>query len=259
VEPWQHKLAEGDAQGAWDLFVERYRRLILATIRRLISDHDDVMDVFASVCQALAANDCARLKRYTESGSRRASVATWTVVVVRNQTVDWLRHTEGRRGAAIPGHLSPLRQAIYRALCVDHCSPTEAYELIRARTGFALSFAAFLRETRETHAAAPCPKSVGSRHPTVVRLSDDTPASAASEFAPGEASELAARVADALATQPADVRLAVELLVIERVSAADVARVVGWPNAKAVYNRVYRALKALRVAFTRAGIGRGDL
>jgi RNA polymerase sigma factor (sigma-70 family) len=259
VEPWQHKLAQGDAQGAWDHFVERYRRLIIATIRRLVADHDDVMDVFASVCEALAANDCARLKRYTESGSRRASVATWTVVVVRNQTVDWLRRTEGRRGAVVPEHLSPLRRAIYRALCVDHCSPTEAYELIRARTGFALSFAEFLRETRETHAAAPCPKSAASPHPTLVRLSEDSATSAPSGFDPGEAAELAARVADALATQPADVRLAVELLVIERVSAADVARVVGWPNAKAVYNRVYRALRALRVAFTRAGIARGDL
>jgi DNA-directed RNA polymerase specialized sigma24 family protein len=55
------------------------------------------------------------------------------------------------------------------------------------------------------------------------------------------------------------VRLAVELFVVERMAAADVARVVGWPNAKAVYNRVYRVLMALRAELHKEGIGPGDL
>lgn len=274
MEPWQSKLAQGDAQGAWDLFAERYRRLILATIKRLVPDHDDVMDVYSTVCQALAAKDCARLKRYSnysDQSARRASVATWTVIVVRNLTVDWLRQQEGRRRVSIPTNLSALGQAIYRAVCIEGCSHVEAYEMIRARTALTLSFPEFLREVRVTHRIAPCPRNASVRRAVLAPESDDinnindindvhdVTDVAAPALDPAEAAELASRLAGALASQPPDVRLAVELFVIERASAADVARVVGWPNAKAVYNRVYRALEALRAGLVREGIGPGDL
>jgi len=55
------------------------------------------------------------------------------------------------------------------------------------------------------------------------------------------------------------VRLAVELFVVERLSASDVARAVGWPGPKTVYNRVYRALASLRARLEAGGIGPGDL
>jgi DNA-directed RNA polymerase specialized sigma24 family protein len=51
----------------------------------------------------------------------------------------------------------------------------------------------------------------------------------------------------------------VRLFVVEEPPAAEVARIVGWPRAKTVYNRVYRALAAMRVHFERSGIGPGDL
>jgi DNA-directed RNA polymerase specialized sigma24 family protein len=82
----------------------------------------------------------------------------------------------------------------------------------------------------------------------------------ASEAAdPVEIAELARRIDAALASYPDDVRVAVELFVVERMPADAVARVVGWPNAKAVYNRVYRVLASLRTDFVRDGIGPGDL
>ena len=71
MEPWQSELAAGRHQAAWDLVIDRYRRLIMATIRRLVDDDDDSMDVFASVCEALTANELARLKRFdADSGAR---------------------------------------------------------------------------------------------------------------------------------------------------------------------------------------------
>jgi DNA-directed RNA polymerase specialized sigma24 family protein len=76
---------------------------------------------------------------------------------------------------------------------------------------------------------------------------------------PAEVSDLAVRLAAALATQPADVRLAVQLFVVDELKAADVAAVVGWPNAKAVYNRVTRALLAMRGELEREGVHHGDL
>ena len=58
---------------------------------------------------------------------------------------------------------------------------------------------------------------------------------------------------------PAAYRVAIELYVMEELPAADVARIVGLPNAKAVYNRVYRALADLRERLESAGVRREDL
>ncbi len=53
MEPWLLELHRGDAEKAWDLFAERHRRLILATVRCLLTDRDDVMDVYSTVCESL--------------------------------------------------------------------------------------------------------------------------------------------------------------------------------------------------------------
>jgi RNA polymerase sigma factor (sigma-70 family) len=256
VEPWLAKLNAGDSQGAWDLFHERYRRLILATIRRLVPDHDDVMDLFSSACQALSADDFARLRRYSERSGERSSAATWLVAVVRNLTVDWLRQRDGRRRLTVPSTLSPLQQEIYAAVCIEGHSHVEAYELIRARSALSLPFPEFLREVRATHLAAPCPDRAPVRRPL-----RDLPVIEAAQSGPDlvESAESAQRLAGVLASQPADVQLAVNLFVVEGMAAADVARVVGWPNAKAVYNRVSRALAQIRAGLEREGLGPDDL
>lgn len=257
MEAWLSELARGRSQAAWDLFAERYRRLILATIRRLLPDDDDVMDVFSAVCEALTANDFARLRSYSDRGPPHARVATWLVAVVRNLAIDWLRRRDGRNRHNVPAHLSPLHHAIYQAICLDGASHREAYETIRSRGASELPFPAFLREVRATQLAAPCPVPATGRRVRVA-ISEGIAADA-----PGldsaEAAELAQRIAEAMASQPDDIRLAVELFVVEGMAAADVARAVGWPNAKTVYNRVYRALASLRVAFQREGIGPSDL
>src|SRR2546425_816866 len=62
AEPWIAPLETGDPERAWDLFIERYRRLIFGAIRRYAAESDDVMDVFARVCEALRENDFAKLR-----------------------------------------------------------------------------------------------------------------------------------------------------------------------------------------------------
>ena len=110
MEPWLTEIAAGRYQAAWDLVAERYNRLILATIRRLVRDHDDVMDVFSAVCQALSENDLARLRRFVDEPTR-ARFSTWLVAVVRNLTIDWLRKRDGRRRDDVPEALSGLQRA----------------------------------------------------------------------------------------------------------------------------------------------------
>jgi DNA-directed RNA polymerase specialized sigma24 family protein len=66
-------------------------------------------------------------------------------------------------------------------------------------------------------------------------------------------------LADAVRSLSTGERRAVDLYVVDERPAASVASMLGLPNAKAVYNRVYRALGVLRQRLEKAGIRRGDL
>lgn len=250
MERWLHELAEHRYEAAWNHFAEQYRRLILATIRRLVDDSDDVDDAFAVVSQALSENDLARLKRFVDD-PRRARFSTWLVAVVRNLTIDWLRRRDGRRqSSTAPTDLTDLQQEIYEAVFIEGRTHLEAYESISTRRGETLSFRQFLHALRETYRAAP-PNTHDAGDPWAEQT-----APAASDAA--ERADTARRLAEALATFPPAHRLALELFVIEGMAAAQVAHAVGWPNAKTVYNNVYRMITALRIRLSSAGIGSED-
>jgi RNA polymerase sigma factor (sigma-70 family) len=262
LEPWIAALRRDDVDAAWDEFIGRYRRLICATICHFTRDEDELSDVFARVCEALRARDLARLRHYIDEPSPRARFSTWLVTVVRNQTIDWLRQRKGRPRPAPPATLSPAQRQIYQYVFAEGRSHVEAYEAMRTRTDLKLPFGAFLREVRATYAA------VNGRRPDrairEVVAADSAPVCDAA-MAEASADDLACAVdaadwiADALNSLAPEERLAVQLFVVDDMPAADVARSVGWPNAKAVYNRVYRCLAAIRQSLEREGIHRGDL
>src|SRR5690242_3741452 len=89
VEEWVAHLKEGRPDPAWDAFLARYRRLIFAAIRHYARDYDDVMDVFARICEALREDDLRRLRGYVDEPEHRARFSTWLVTVIRHITVDW--------------------------------------------------------------------------------------------------------------------------------------------------------------------------
>jgi DNA-directed RNA polymerase specialized sigma24 family protein len=91
MDPWVAELQRGRSDAAWDLFLDRYRRLIFAAIRHYAQDYDDVMDVFAHACESLREADLKRLRSYFEQPSHSARFSTWLVTVVRHPTVDWFR------------------------------------------------------------------------------------------------------------------------------------------------------------------------
>lgn len=258
MRDWTAKLEAEDLDGAWDLFVERYRRLIFAAIRHYTTEHDEVMDVFAQVCESLRADDLGRLRRYLAQGAHSARFSTWLVTVVRNITVDWFRHRDGRkRLSAIVADLPPLQRRIFECVFADGRSHVETYELLSAREAAGLSFGAFLRELRATYGAVAARR----KGALMAELWGPLPPpelEPALADAVGQA-EQAARLAEALESLPPDDRLAIQLFVVDELPAADVARVLGLPNAKSVYNRVYRALADLRVRLERAGMSGVDL
>lgn len=87
-------LAE-DPQRGWRTFIDQHTPTLLALIERAgITDRDEAMELYVRVCERLAADDCARLRR---RDPRRGSLEGWLAVVVRHAIVDWVRTRAGRR------------------------------------------------------------------------------------------------------------------------------------------------------------------
>jgi RNA polymerase sigma factor (sigma-70 family) len=254
VDAWVAELQRGDSAAAWDQFLERYRRLIFAAIRHYAQDYDDVMDVFAQVCEALRVDDLKRLRCYIAQPTHSARFSTWLVTVVRNLTVDWFRHRDGRRRlSTVAAELPPLRRRIFEFLFINKRSHIESYELLKGSDGFDLTFGQFLAEVSATYRGV----AAGRRGRIMRELGGPAPPMDDVEDEPAGARERRDELEDALSCLSPEERVAVELYVVEEMPADAVAKVVGWPNAKAVYNHVYRALAVMRARLsTLDGVGR---
>lgn len=258
MEPWRTKLAEGDSEAAWALFIDRYRRLILTTVRRTVDDDERVMDAFQDVCGHLSANRLDRLQRYDHGATPRARFSTWLVTVVHNLSLDWLRRCDGRRRVKPPSQLSEVQERIFGHVFIEQRSHAETYELIRSATPEELTFGAFLKELAETYRVVERTRARGAMRYFPAALEPTVATDAKGEHAVARA-QMRSRLRKALASLPAEERLGVQLYVVDGLPAAEVAQTLGWPNAKAVYNRVYRALTRLRAALELQGVGPADL
>lgn len=243
MDRWQTLLQTGDADAAWDDFVETYRALVGATIRNLINDPDAVTEAFTDVCSSLAADGMARLRAFDDRSRNTARFSSWLVVVVRNHTIDWLRRQHGRRRVRIPTGLNQVEAEIFELIFVQDASHSEAFERLRSGAYPQLSFAAFLKHLRIVYRTRDGRSTQPRRHLWLAQSPvDESPM--IDELI--EAAELNARVRQAIESLPATEALAVQMFIVDDVPASEVARVVGWPNAKTVYNHVYRALARLR-------------
>ncbi len=214
------------------------------------------MDVFARVCEVLRQQDFARLRRCAVAVDPARPFSTWLVAVVHNLTIDWFRHRDGRaRLSTAAAALPQLQQRIFAYVFLEQRSHIEAYELLRSRDGASLSFGVFLKELSATYAAV----TEGRRGGVTAELAIPPPTSPDPPGDPAVVAEQQALLARALETLSPDDRLAVQLYVVDEMPAEQVARALGYPSAKTVYNRVYRALATIRAQLEQAGVRGGDL
>jgi DNA-directed RNA polymerase specialized sigma24 family protein len=84
-----------DPAAGWRAFVDQYSPRLLQVIDQCgVRDRDDAMDLYVHVCERLAADDCARLRRHDPG---KGSLAAWLSTVVRRMLVDWVRSSHGRK------------------------------------------------------------------------------------------------------------------------------------------------------------------
>ena len=256
MNTWQELLGRGELDGAWAAVARDHDRLIRSVIRRLVDDPDLVEELYGVVVAALTFDQFARLRRYSREDPSGASMSTWLVVVVRRLVIDWLRREDGRARQTVPTDLDGWRRAMYVARCLERLAASDTYESVRSDSAAPSTFPAFLRELRALARTHPCPEVRPPRRAALLPLSDDLTVMAVD---PAEVVEQSRQLESLLGAEAPDIRLAIQLFVVEEVEAAEVARLVGWPNAKAVYNRVGRALARMRAALARAGVVPGDI
>jgi RNA polymerase sigma factor (sigma-70 family) len=87
-------LVRGD-KPAWDGFVRRYARLVLAAVRDVARETAEAEDLAQEVFVRLCKDDFRLLKTYDET---RASLSTWLTIVARSTARDAVRR---RRLAAV--------------------------------------------------------------------------------------------------------------------------------------------------------------
>ena len=108
-------------RGAWEAFVRRYARLIVAALRGLAHDSSEIEDLTQDVFLRLCKDGFRLLRSYDPA---RAGLSTWLTIVARSTARDALRR---RRGEAVPIEAVPEHR-----LAVDPVEPVQRLKLPEA-------------------------------------------------------------------------------------------------------------------------------
>jgi len=123
-----------DPDRGWRAFIDQYTPRMLALIERGgIRDQDEAMEIYTLVCERLAEDDCARIRRFDPS---KGAIAAWLSVLVRNTMVDWVRARAGRRRLfksvqALP----PLEQKVFELFYWENRMPAEIAGALEGQLG----------------------------------------------------------------------------------------------------------------------------
>lgn len=118
-----------DPPAAWRAFIDRHTTTIVGLLERGgLRNRDEAMEVYTLVCEHLAADRCARLKRWDPS---KGSLKSWLAVVVQRITVDWVRSRAGRRRLfAVVKQLAPGDQRVFELFYWEGRNASEIAEIL---------------------------------------------------------------------------------------------------------------------------------
>jgi len=130
-----------DADSGWRAFVDQYSARLLQLIEQCgVRDRDDAMDLYVHVCERLAADDCARLRRHDPA---KGALAAWLSTVVKRMLVDWVRSNQGRKRLfGSVKALSSTDQQVFEMYYWRRHTPAEMASLVRDESGRSIGMSA---------------------------------------------------------------------------------------------------------------------
>lgn len=117
---------------AWEIFLDRYAEKMLRQLQALGFDRDEAMDRFVFICERLAHDGFARLRKVRATGSR-GELVPWLRQVVKNAAIDWGWSQAGRRRLfrSVEG-LGELEQRVFQLHFWVGLEPAAITERLRA-------------------------------------------------------------------------------------------------------------------------------
>lgn len=129
-------------EDAWARFLADHSDVVLYVARRMGGGHDEVMDRYAWVLEALRRDDFRRLRGYDGRGP--GPFPTWLIVVTRRLCLDRHRARYGRSQSEGPGGEAQRQE---RRRLVDLIGDEPALEVVAADPNGAADVGVIRRET----------------------------------------------------------------------------------------------------------------
>ncbi|HEY3055428.1 MAG TPA: hypothetical protein VGK31_05810 [Thermoanaerobaculia bacterium] len=258
-------LIRTNSGAGWRAFIDQYTPLIVGLLRRSgLTDRDEVMEVYVSICERLSARDFERLRNHDAA---RGSIGGWLAVLSRNAAIDWIRSRKGRRRLfQAVRDLPPFDQRVFELFYWDDRTPSEITELLtletRQRTDLATIFDSLERIQTilsDRHRAELLALAARSKAPVALEETDAAERVADARIDPEtrvRISELNERCEAALRALPPEDAAIVRLKYIEGLNNADIEHAIG---VAVTTKRIQDILARLRSTLTALGVDDADV
>jgi RNA polymerase sigma factor (sigma-70 family) len=230
---------------------------VLLQVARLVErEEDEAADAFVFVCERLAANQFARLRRFDPAGP--ANPLTWLRVVARNLCLDHQRSIRGRfRVFESIARLPVVDQLVFRRRYRDRLTLAETFAVLGPEMP-GLTLEAVVAADQRVGATLSSRQiwSLSVARPSVESLTAVDEADARAPFEPAStdpnpealfaSAEHRERLRSAIGALSHDDRLIVRLRLEQDLTLAEVARVCGLRDAQHADRRLRAIYQALR-------------
>jgi RNA polymerase sigma factor for flagellar operon FliA len=246
-----------DPEKGWRAFVDEHSARLLQLIEQCgVRDRDDVMDLYVHVCERLAADDCARLRKHDPA---KGTLSSWLSTVVRRMLVDWVRSNQGRKRlfGSIRA-LSAIDQQVFELYYWRRQSASQMADAVAGPGGRGVGLAAVFESLDRVERALTGRQradliTMMARASTTVPLDDEEgePVIPLPSDEPDPEMALLAATRDralveALRTLPAEDRVIVSMRFVDGLTLAEIRRALHLPSLS--IDRVTAIVAALRRA-----------
>ena len=259
-------LSRDPAQG-WRAFIDQYTPSILTSIEQAgITRRDDAMDLYVGVCEHLAADDCARLRRHDPA---KGTLHAWLRTVARNMVIDRVRSRVGRRRLfRSVRELPAVDRDVFELFYWRERTPSEIAELLRDASGRPLGLVRTLDALERVERALTVRQradllAMASRGRRPASLDEDEPGTIGEPADERPTPELTLRMrqtsaafAASLAELPPEDALIVSMKFVDGLTYGQIAHALHLTSL--MLDRVSRILGALRARIEARGIHADD-
>jgi len=250
------KQFKADPESGYSALLDRYTPVILRMIRRFLTDPDEVMESYTSICERLQQNNFQALRRFRIN----SELTPWLSVVVANACRDRFRKN---RAISVPNSviskLNKLEQFVFRYYYQECVPQHEISELIQGKNDMACSsldvgkalekINGLLSVNKRWHLIA----ALRANRPTLsIDDSDSEGSFPIIETLQGDMSikddddEQVSQLSDAIRELDAEDQLLVLLRFEHGMRAIQIAKIMQFENHKYVYTRLRTIISRLR-------------